>query len=215
MTVLRTALLSVGLAVAGYASVSWLTHDFQVWTAEGARRLEVALQPVAMPPEVVDGPGIAPQLLTRWLAVPGYVTVVDFIYTRCQTVCLSLGSSFQQLQAALQADHAAGVASNVRLLSISFDGEHDTPERLAAYAKGLGADPALWQFARVPKPEESAALLRRMQVVVVPDERGEFEHNAALLVLDAQARLVRVFDIAERELALNYARHLAAGMRNR
>ena len=88
MTVLRTALLSVGLAVAGYASVSWLTHDFQVWTAEGARRLEVALQPVAMPPVVVDGPGIAPQLLTRWLAVPGYVTVVDFIYTRCQTVCL-------------------------------------------------------------------------------------------------------------------------------
>ena len=43
---LRTALAAALLACAGYAGASWLTHDFQVWTAEGARRLEVALQPV-------------------------------------------------------------------------------------------------------------------------------------------------------------------------
>ncbi|EER58926.1 conserved hypothetical protein, partial [Acidovorax delafieldii 2AN] len=53
MTLLRTALLSAGLAVAGYASAVWLTHDFQVWTDEGARRLDVALQPLAVPPVVV------------------------------------------------------------------------------------------------------------------------------------------------------------------
>ena len=209
---LRTACAALLLVVASYGAAYWLTHDFQVWTAEGARRLEVALAPVALPPVQVEGPLLPAQPLPQWLAAQGQVTVLDFIYTRCETVCLSLGSVFQQMQASLQ---QTGPEEGVRLLSISFDGEHDTPERLAAYAKGLGADPALWQFARVPKPEESAALLRRMQVVVVPDERGEFEHNAALLVLDAQARLVRVFDIAERELALNYARHLAAGMRNR
>ena len=44
----------------------------------------------------------------------------------------------------------------------------------------------------------------------MPDGRGDYEHNAALLVLDAQGRLVRVFDVSEQELALNYARHLAA-----
>ena len=43
----------------------------------------------------------------------------------------------------------------------------------------------------------------------MPDGRGDYEHNAALLVLDAQGRLVRVFDISEQDLALNYARHLA------
>lgn len=227
---LRTALLSSVLALAAYASSAWLTHGFQVWTAEGARRLEVALQPVAPPPVQVDGPGIALQPLPQWLAAPRTVTVVDFIYTRCQTVCLSLGSIFQQMQADLLQERAAATAAavppgtpdlsapsssaapdpaTVRLLSISFDSAHDTPAALQAYARQLQADPSVWQFLRVPDPEELAQLLRRFEVVVVPDGRGDFEHNAALLVVGPEGRLVRVFDTTERELALNYARHLA------
>ena len=98
---LRTAVLSASLALAAYASAAWLTHNFQVWTAEGARRLEVALAPVPLPAVRVDGPGITAQPLSRWLADGRTVTLVDFVYTRCQTVCLSLGRVYQQLQAAL------------------------------------------------------------------------------------------------------------------
>ena len=210
---LRTALLAGLLALAGYASAAWLTHDFQVWTAEGARRLEVAQRPVAVPPVAVEGPGIPVQTLPTLLAQGGGITVVDFIYTRCQTVCLSLGSSFQQLQTALQADRAAGAAPPVRLLSISFDGAHDAPDVLNAYARTLQADPAVWQWVRVPDAAQQQALLQRLGVVVVPDGRGDYEHNAAFLVLDAQGRMVRVFDLAERQLALDYARHLAQGGR--
>lgn len=210
---LRTALLALVLALAGYASASWLTHDFQVWTAEGARRLEVAQQPVPVPPVMVDGPGITAQSLPTFLAQGGGITIVDFVYTRCQTVCLSLGSSFQQLQAALQADRAAGTASKVHLLSISFDGAQDTPAVLQAYAHKLQADPALWHWVRVPDMAEQQALLQKLGVVVVPDGRGDYEHNAAFLVLDAQGRMVRVFDLAEQQLALDYARHLAQGGR--
>jgi protein SCO1/2 len=210
---LRTALLACLLALAGYASAAWLTHDFQVWTAEGARRLEVAQYPVPMPPVTVEGPGIAAQSLPTLLAQGGGVTLVDFVYTRCQTVCLSLGGSFQQLQTALQADRAAGTQSNVRLLSISLDGAYDTPTVLQAYAHKLQADLALWQWVRVPDGAQQKALLQRLGVVVVPDGRGDFEHNAALLVLDAQGRLVRIFDLAEQQLALDYARHLAKGGR--
>jgi protein SCO1/2 len=210
---LRTALLACLLALAGYASAAWLTHDFEVWTAEGARRLEVAQQPVPVPAVMVEGPNIAAQSLPAFLAHGGGITLVDFIYTRCQTVCLSLGSSFQQLQAALQADRAAGVGSNVHLLSISLDGAHDTPAVLQAYARTLQADPALWAWVRVPNAVQQQTLLQRLGVVVVPDGRGDFEHNAALLVLDAQGRVVRIFDLAEQQLALDYARHLARGGR--
>ena len=42
-----------------------------------------------------------------------------------------------------------------------------------------------------------------------PDGRGDYEHNAALLVFDARGRMVRVFDVAVQQLALDYARHLA------
>ncbi|SEA31269.1 MULTISPECIES: SCO family protein [Acidovorax] len=206
---LRTAVLSLLLALCGWAAANWLTHGFQVWTDEGARRLEVALHPVDAPRVAVDGPGVAAPDLPALLAQDGGATIADFIYTRCQTVCLSLGSTFQQLQAALQADAEAGHPANVRLLSISFDGAHDHPAVLLAYARGLHADPALWRFARVPDAAQQQALLRRLGVVVVPNGRGDYEHNAALLVFDARGRMVRVFDITEQQLALDYARHLA------
>lgn len=204
---LRTALLSAMLALAGYAAAAWLTHDFQVWTAEGARRLEVALRPVATPAVSVEGPGIAPQALSQRLADGQSVTLVDFVYTRCQTVCLAMGSSFQQMQQILQARQERG--GRVKLLSISFDGRHDSPAVLQAYAARLSADPALWRFVRVQDPRDTQRLLADFQVVVVPDGRGDFEHNAALLVIDQKGRLVRIFDYAEQQLALDYAQHLA------
>lgn len=207
---LRTVLLSCLVVLGGYAAASWLTHGFQVWTDEGARRLEVALSPVPLPAVTLQGPGLASSELPALVARGGGVTIADFFYTRCQTVCLSLGSSFQQLQAALQADAAPGKTPPVRLLSLSFDGAHDDAATLRAYARRLGADPALWQFASVPDAAQQQELLQRLGVVVIPDELGDFEHNAALLVFDAQGRMVRVFDLAEQELALNYARHLAS-----
>src|SRR5690606_27555811 len=100
--VLRTAFLSVLLAVCGWAAAAWLTHDFQVWTDEGARRLEVALRPVPVPAVQVqdaDGAHASLQALLEGEGpAPAGATIVDFFYTHCETICLSLGGSFQQLQ---------------------------------------------------------------------------------------------------------------------
>lgn len=208
---LRTASLCALLLWTAYASADWLTHGFQAWTAEGARRLEVALAPVPAPPVPVEGPGVAARNLDALLANGRDVTVVEFIYTHCQTVCLSLGGIFQQMQATLQAADEDAGARHVRLLSISFDPRRDTPEVLRAYAERMRADPARWRVVRVPSAAATQRLLSAFQVVVVPDGRGDYEHNAALLVVDRQGRLVRIFDIAEQQLALDYARHLAEG----
>jgi protein SCO1/2 len=131
---------------------------------------------------------------------------VEFIYTRCDTVCLALGGVFQQMQAALR-DAPAGGA--VKLLSISFDPARDGTAELSAYAKRMHADPRTWRFVRVPRETDLRRLLAAFQVVVVPTGSGDFEHNAALLVVDGQGRLVRVFDIGQQQLALDYALHLA------
>lgn len=205
---LRTSVLSLLVLLGAYAAAAWLTHDFQAWTQEGSRRLEVALNPVPLPQVALQGTErIGPTLPAATL---GRVSIADFFYTRCQTVCLSLGSTFQQLQAQLQAHPAPPGAAPVQLISLSFDGAHDQPDVLQAYARKMGADPALWRFASMPDAAEQQAVLSRLGVVVIPDELGDFEHNAALLVFDAQGRMARVFDIAEQDLALNYARHLAS-----
>lgn len=208
----RTALACGLLAVLAWASARWLTHDFQVWTAEGARRLEVAQQPVPAPRIAVDGPGMAARPLHDLLTQERAVTVVDFIYTRCVTVCLSLGTMFQQMQASIaaeEADGAPGRRAPLRLLSISFDPAHDDPTVLGAYAAGLRADPRIWRFARAADLADLPALLARYQVTVVRDEFGGYEHNAALLVVDAGGRLVHIFDYDDLDTALAYARALA------
>lgn len=209
----RTVLVCLGLAWGSYGAAHWLTHDFSVWTAEGARRLEVELHPVPAPPVPIDGPHIAGGNLARWLGDGQSVTVLDFVYTRCPSVCLSLGTAFQRMQASLELAQATDPRSQrVRLMSISFDGQHDTPPVLADYAARLGARAPQWQFLRVPHPQELAQLLARFQVVVVPDAWGGLEHNAAILVVDPHGRLVRIFDYGQQQLALDFALHLADGM---
>lgn len=206
---LRTALTSVLLVLCGWFAAAWLTMDFQVWTEEGARRLAVSLHPVAAPVIPVEGPGIVAQTLPELLAKGDAVTIVDFFYTHCQTVCLSLGSSFQQLQADIQAQAASGRPCKVRLLSISFDGARDNIPALQAYSARLQADARWWRFVRVPEAGAQQALLRHLGVVVVPNSLGDFEHNAALLVFDQHGRMLRIFDLSEQTLALNYANHLS------
>ena len=206
----KTAMASAFLAVAAYASAAWLTHDFQVWTAEGARRLEVALVPVATPAIEAQGTTGPPLPLRQMLADGQTVTIVDFVYTRCQTVCLALGSTYQQMQASLLSARPPGAApGRVQLMSVSFDSQRDNQNALADYAARLQANAAVWRLVRVPEPSALARLLADFQVVVVASGQGDFEHNAALLVIDTQGRLVRIFDYTEHPLALDYARFLA------
>jgi protein SCO1/2 len=202
---LRTALATVALALLGGWSAAWITQDFRVWTAEGARRLSVLEQPVAAPKVTLAGPGVADVDLPAWLSGGGRATIVDLVYTRCPTVCTTLGSGFQQLQDALANDPPGGV----RLLSISFDPTHDDAANLQRYAAQWRADPSRWAIATVRDAAQLQGLLQALQVVVIDDGSRGYEHNAALLVMDGRGRLVRIFDDTEFELALNYARSIA------
>lgn len=164
------------------------TDGLRAFTFESARRLAVAEAPVMVPltrlelatDETID--------LADFAA--GRIVLVEFIYTRCPTLCVALGTTFARLQDALR---RAG-RDDVRLLSISFDPEHDRPEALRAYGEAYGADRRLWSLARVPDAAELRRLLTVFGVVVIPDEFGGFTHNAAIHFLDRAGRLTRIFD---------------------
>ena len=70
------------------------------------------------------------------------VWVVDFIFTRCPSICPLLTRSM----AHLQGRYGRAAVDGVRLLSISVDPEYDTPERLRAYRELHEGDPARWSF---------------------------------------------------------------------
>jgi protein SCO1/2 len=201
---LRTALLSLVLTLLGWASASWLTEGFQVWTTEDARRLTIIDHPVVTPDAVLEGPGMTGLNLPTWLTGAGKVTIVEFVYTRCPTLCTQLGSGFQQLQRSI----AASPGDGVRLLSISFDPVHDDLARLQRYGMQWRADPGRWHVATVPDAGQLRRLLDAYQVTVISDGLGGYEHNAALLVVDERGRLVRIFDGTDLDAALAYARSI-------
>jgi protein SCO1/2 len=163
------------------------TDGLRALTAESARRLEVASAPVAVPPIRLE---LATGETMRFADLAGGFVFVDFIYTRCPTLCVSLGTNFARLQDALRRTER----NDVRLLSISFDPEYDTPEALRAYGETYGADMRLWSLARVTDGVELKRLLAAFGIVVIQDEAGGFTHNAAIHLVDRHGRLIRIYD---------------------
>ena len=69
----------------------------------------------------------------------GHVSVVDFIYTECTETCPTQSLGFAQLQRRFAAEE------DLRLVSITVDPAHDTPEVLRKYADRYGAT-GRWLF---------------------------------------------------------------------
>ncbi len=88
----------------------------------------------------------------------GDVLLVTFIYTRCPfpDYCPLVSRNFSKIYASLRKDPSLG--PRIRLLSVSFDPDHDTPAVLRQYADTFRATTggipfARWQFAVVPPKE--------------------------------------------------------------
>lgn len=166
----------------------WSTDELRAFTTEGARRLAVSRQPRALPAirlEDQDGNAFGFQ------DYHGQHLMVEFIYTRCPTLCTTLGQSFQRIAAGIAPDR---LGRDLSLLSITFDTEHDDTKALRGYAERFGAGGRKWRVARVNEPSQLAPLLRTFGVVVIPDDMGGFEHNAALHLVDPDGRLSRIYD---------------------
>ena len=73
-------------------------------------------------------------------------TVITFMYTRCPlpNFCPLMDQNFRTVQGEVAED--ARLRGQVKLISISLDPEHDTPETLTTHATKLGADASVWTF---------------------------------------------------------------------
>ncbi|MEM7623320.1 MAG: SCO family protein [Planctomycetota bacterium] len=70
----------------------------------------------------------------------GQNTALAFFFTTCQGPCPALTAVMKRVQ-----DTTTGSA--LRFLSVSVDGDNDTPEVIRAYGEGVGADFDRWTFA--------------------------------------------------------------------
>ena len=71
----------------------------------------------------------------------GKILLINFFFTDCDAICPLMTENLARVQELL----GARVGNEIRMVSITLQPEHDTPEVLAAYAKTYGAGPG-WLF---------------------------------------------------------------------
>lgn len=205
-----TLLAALALLVGFVALVGKLTRGFEYWTFEALRRDDAAGARLLARPVELSGPHGAAS--TPWPGQPGEVFLVDFIYTRCPTVCSALGAEYTRMQRALR--ERFGADSPIRLVSIGFDRAHDTPAALRDYGVTHRQEPDLWQIGTPVDAAAQDALLRSLGVVAVPDGMGGFVHNGAIHLIDASGTVRGIYDLERWPQALERALALAAAGRS-
>jgi len=198
----RSFFVLLGLVLsAGIMALAWATDGFRIVTSEGERALAIERSPLAVPDAaLVDQDGDVLSINDY----SGRTLLVDFIYTRCPTICTFAGDGFQHVLARLGKDTAG---SRVDLLSISFDLQNDDREALKLYGQRFGAVAPHWRIAKPADPYSLVLLLKAFGVIVIPDGLGGFVHNSAVYLVDARGRLVRMLDPDMPEQIVAFSEH--------
>lgn len=199
---------TLALVVAGTIALFLsATQGFRVVTSDAARQRVFEQAPRALPAiPLVDSQGRHTDL--RTLAASHRYTVVTLVYTQCTSLCLLTASSEAYVQDWVK-QH--GLQDDVHVVTLSFDPARDTPGVLARYARRLKADAGVWTVATVADPADLGGLLEAFDVVVIPDGHGDYVHNGALFLVDADGRVFAAIDAARADVAFERLRALAGG----
>ena len=123
----------------------------------------------------------------------GSVVMLTFIYTRCPlpNYCPLIDRHFVALQGALTAD--ATLRGRVKLVTLSFDPEFDTPAVLAAHAAKLEADPEVWTFLTGDRATVDKFAARLGVGINRPAGVPELTHNLRTALVGADGRIVKIY----------------------
>jgi protein SCO1/2 len=125
----------------------------------------------------------------------GSWVLLTFIYTRCPLpdYCPRMDKYFKAVQDAIT--RSPSLRHQVRLLSISFDPDYDTPPRLLAHARLRGADPAIWQFATAPRDRVAAFGARfGLDVIREGTDGTNITHNLRTALVGRDGALVKTYN---------------------
>jgi cytochrome oxidase Cu insertion factor (SCO1/SenC/PrrC family) len=169
-------------------------HDYDA-PAPGTYQLPVIK--VAADAALLDAAGkpISLAELTR-----GRITVLSFIYTRCASAkaCPMATGVLMDIHE-LSADDNE-LSKNLRLVSMSFDPVHDTPERMRTYSELASERPtaAPWHFVTARSEAELRPVLVAYGQAVdrkanPADPTGPLNHTLRVYLIDREGRIRNIY----------------------
>jgi protein SCO1/2 len=127
----------------------------------------------------------------------GQALLVTFIYTRCPLpdFCPRVTRNFAEVNRELAGNPA--LYAKTHLLCVSFDPEHDTPERLRAYgATYIGSDVrgafSHWDFA-VPEPPVLKEMAKWFDVGITNGPDETITHTLSTTLIGPDGKVVRFY----------------------
>lgn len=129
----------------------------------------------------------------------GKATAITFIYRRCPLpeFCIKMSRNFSD--AAQRIIEDPEMKENVRLLSISFDPENDTPEKLKQYGVGYLGNHAeegfkVWQLAVGPdKDIRKIADFFGLMYKVSGNDEAQFDHTLVTAIISPEGKVAKIF----------------------
>lgn len=124
----------------------------------------------------------------------GQYTLLTFIYTQCPlpNFCPLMDQNFSTIQRAIAEDDA--LRGRLKLVSISFDPDHDTPGVLAAHAAKLRADQAVWSFLTGDRVTVDRFAARfGVGVIRATDGARDITHNLRTTLIDPDLRVAAIY----------------------
>lgn len=130
-------------------------------------------------------------------ALRGHVTLVNFIFTRCDTICPVTTMKMAKLQ-----EKTFDAGDKIKLASFSVDPDYDTPARLTEFAKHYGADAARWRFITGPVDAvraliEGPFMNSMAREGVTPSGAPAISHSGFFLLVDPQGHIRGAYDSGE------------------
>lgn len=147
--------------------------------------------------QVLDSSG---RLRTLREMTQGHISLLSFIYLRCSSgnACPRATGMLRQVHWLSEQDPV--LATNLRLITMSFDPAHDTPERMKDYASLYESDKpgADWLFLTTPSERELAPILTDYGQVVdrrgnPNDPLGPFYHPVRIYLIDRRGRVRNIY----------------------
>ena len=128
-------------------------------------------------------------------ALRGHPTVVNFVFTRCDTICPVIAMKTQRLQDKTQDKRGAGI----KILTISVDPEYDTPARLTEFGARYSANPTRWRFLTGPKDKITQLITGPLMNTMdregdMPSGAPNIVHSGYFLLIDHDLHIRGVYD---------------------
>jgi protein SCO1/2 len=125
----------------------------------------------------------------------GKVTVVDFFFTSCPSICPVMSSELERVNDMFREE------PSLQILSISIDPTYDTSEILQDYADKYNASAGKWDFLTGDKDEiyqlaKCGFILPTLDGMGVPDD---FAHSDKFVLIDQEGRIRGYYSGTNRE----------------